>query len=77
MAYIYSDISTFSGRAMLTELIGRELSSGGGLTVADEIISLYLLSLRVAEQYPNRVQTVVRPKAVPEILRGLFTNLPV
>lgn len=77
MAYIYSDISTFSGRAMLTEVIGREISNGGGLTVTDEIISLYLLSLKVSEQYPNRIQTVVRPRAVPEILRGLFTNLPV
>lgn len=78
MAYIFSDIATFSGRSILTEVIGAELRSGAPLTVTDELISYYFNSLRITEQYPSRVQSVARVRvAIPEILRGMFTNIPV
>lgn len=77
MAYIRSDIATFSGRTMLTELIGRELRTGHPLTVTNELISSYMLSLKVSEQYPSLVQSAERQRPIPEILRGLFANRPV
>ncbi len=57
MAYIYSDISTFSGRKMLEMVLGQQVRSGMRLQVTDEIIALYMRSLQVAEQYPTKIMT--------------------
>ncbi|BFR48311.1 hypothetical protein RVX_R13720 [Nitratidesulfovibrio sp. HK-II] len=74
MAYVYSDISTFSGRRMLEMVLGQQVRAGARLQVTDEIIALYLRSLKIAEQYPTKVMTASQRGVPPEILRGLIAS---
>ncbi|EGY26880.1 hypothetical protein DA2_0777 [Desulfovibrio sp. A2] len=74
MAYVYSDISTFSGRRMLEMVLGQQVRAGARLQVTDEIIALYLRSLQIAEQYPTKVMTASQRGVPPEILRGLIAS---
>ncbi|MBL3583257.1 hypothetical protein [Oleidesulfovibrio alaskensis] len=74
MAYIVSDISTFSGRDLLERTLSQNVHSGKKMAISDELISFYLLSLKVSEQYPTRIQTPM-PTVSQEMLRGLFTNI--
>ncbi|NHZ45814.1 hypothetical protein [Nitratidesulfovibrio liaohensis] len=74
MAYIYSDISTFSGRKMLEMVLGQQVRSGMRLQVTDEIIALYMRSLQVAEQYPTKIMTASQRGVPPEVIRGLIAS---
>lgn len=74
MAYVYSDISTFSGRRMLEMVLAQQVRAGMRLQITDEIIAMYLQSLKIAEQYPTKVVTASQRGVAPEILRGLFAN---
>ncbi|MFV0420656.1 hypothetical protein [Oleidesulfovibrio sp.] len=74
MAYIVSDISTFSGRDLLQRMLQQDMQSGRRMAISDELISFYLLSLRTSEQYPTRVQAPM-PSVSQEMLRGLFANM--
>lgn len=74
MAYVYSDISTFSGRRMLEMVLSQQVRAGARLQVTDEIIALYLRSLQIAEQYPTKVMTASQRGIPPEILRGLIAS---
>ena len=74
MAYIYSDISTFSGRKMLEMVLGQQVRAGMRLQVTDEIIALYMRSLQVAEQYPTKIMTASQRGVAPEVIRGLIAS---
>lgn len=74
MAYVYSDISTFSGRKMLEMVLGQQVRAGMRLQITDEIIALYMRSVQVAEQYPTKVVTASQRGVAPEVIRGLIAS---
>lgn len=63
---------------MLEQQFAQQIRNGRRITVTDDILMQYFLSLRVTEQYPNRVQTAApQAPANQEVLLGLFANVDI
>ncbi len=77
MAIIRSDLIKFEGRRLLEQAFAEQIRSGRRITVTDDILMQYFMSMRIAEQYPTKVQTAAPQTKVREYLVGMFANVDI
>jgi hypothetical protein len=77
MTIIRSDLIKFEGRRMLQEAFAQQIRTGRRITVTDDILMQYFMSLRITEQYPSKVMTAEAQTQLPDYLVGLFANMDI
>ncbi len=77
MAVIRSDLTKFEGRRILMEAFAEQIRTGRRITVTDDLLMRYFMSMRIVEQYPAKVQTAEAQTELPEYLVGLFANMDI
>lgn len=77
MAIIRSDLVMFEGRRMLEQQFAQQIRTGRRISVTDDILMHYFMSLRIAEQYPMKVHTAGNQTNLNEYLLGMFANIDI
>lgn len=75
MAIIRSDLTNFEGRRIIERLLAEQIRTGKKITVSDDILMQYFMSLHVTEQYPNKIQTAANQEKPNDYLLGMFANV--
>lgn len=75
MVVIRSDLNDFAGRKILLQQFALLVKMGRRITVTDDILLQYFQSVRVAEQYPQKIHTAAHPTVALDILKGLLTSV--